>query len=112
MSTPLRDQRLKMALHLKLALAACLGAFVLTLLFHSTPVVSAQATGTTISSTSGPVSWDFGPVVAGTVTNVGIQDNCPPGLCDNHDLTIVLPAPAASFYQNNTVQVTIKYTWN
>jgi len=74
-------------------------------------VASAQ-TASSISSTSGPVSWDFGPVVAGTVTNVGIQDQCPPGLCDNHDLTITLPAPAATFYQTNTVQVTIKYTWN
>ncbi|HEX3154995.1 MAG TPA: hypothetical protein VHV32_10235, partial [Candidatus Angelobacter sp.] len=76
-----------------------------------TQIASAQ-TASSISSTSGPVSWDFGPVVAGTVTNVGIQDQCPPGLCDNHDLTITLPAPAATFYQTNTVQVTIKYTWN
>jgi len=73
-------------------------------------IASAQ-TASSISSTSGPVAWDFGPVVAGTVTNVGIQDQCPPGLCDNHDLTITLPAPAATFYQTNTVQVTIKYTW-
>jgi hypothetical protein len=89
--------------------AAILGGLVF--LFHDTPSVSAQSSGTSISSTSGPVSWDFGPVVAGTVTNVGIQDTCPPGLCDNHDLTIVLPAPAATFYQTNTVQLTLKYTW-
>jgi hypothetical protein len=89
--------------------AAILGGLVF--LFHDTPSVSAQSSGSSISSTSGPVSWDFGPVVAGTVTNVGIQDTCPPGLCDNHDLTIVLPAPAATFYQTNTVQLTLKYTW-
>jgi hypothetical protein len=94
-----------------LALAALLLAFVLTLVLHDPPAASAQASGSSISSTSGPVSWDFGPVVAGTVTNVGIQDTCPPGICDNHDLTIVLPAPAATFYQTNTVQVTLKYTW-
>ncbi|HET9792064.1 MAG TPA: hypothetical protein VFR08_12230, partial [Candidatus Angelobacter sp.] len=88
---------------------AILGGLVF--LFHDTPAVSAQSSGTSISSTSGPVSWDFGPVVAGTVTNVGIQDTCPPGLCDNHDLTVVLPAPAATFYQTNTVQLTLKYTW-
>jgi hypothetical protein len=88
---------------------AILGGLVF--LFHDTPSVSAQSSGTSISSTSGPVSWDFGPVVAGTVTNVGIQDTCPPGLCDNHDLTIILPAPAATFYQTNTVQLTLKYTW-
>ena len=88
---------------------AILGGLVF--LFHDPPSVSAQSSGTSISSTSGPVSWDFGPVVAGTVTNIGIQDTCPPGLCDNHDLTIILPAPAATFYQTNTVQLTLKYTW-
>src|SRR5258707_6644997 len=87
-----------------------LGLLAIVLALSFTQTASAQ-TGSSISSTSGPVSWDFGPVVAGTVTNVGIQDTCPPGMCDNHDLTIVLPAPAATFYQTNTVRVTIKYTW-
>jgi hypothetical protein len=64
-----------------------------------------------VSSTSGSVSWDFGPVVAGTVVNEGIQDICPPGMCDNHDLTVVLPSPAATFYQTMTAKLTIKYTW-
>ncbi|HET9836887.1 MAG TPA: sialidase family protein [Candidatus Angelobacter sp.] len=32
-------------------------------------------------------------------------------MCDNHDLTIVLPAPAATFYQTNTAKVTFKFTW-
>jgi hypothetical protein len=86
-----------------------LGVLAIALVLSLTQTVSAQSS---ISSTSGSVSWDFGPVVAGTVTNVGIQDTCPPGLCDNHDLTITLPAPAATFYQTNTVQVTLKYTWN
>jgi hypothetical protein len=87
------------------------GLLAIVLVLSVAQMASAQ-TASSISSTSGPVSWDFGPVVAGTVTNVGIQDTCPPGLCDNHDLTITLPAPAATFYQTNTVQVTIKYTWN
>src|SRR5579859_5585268 len=94
------------------ALLFLLGFLGLMPLFNPTQTVSAQSSGSSISSTSGPVSWDFGPVVAGTFTDVGIQDTCPPGLCDNHDLTITLPAPAATFYQTNTVQVTIKYTWN
>jgi len=94
------------------ALVILFGFLMFAPLFNPTQTVSAQSSGSSISSTSGPVSWDFGPVVAGTVTNVGIQDQCPPGLCDNHDLTITLPAPAAIFYQTNTVQVTIKYTWN
>jgi hypothetical protein len=91
-----------------------LSVFALTVLFHNTPAVSAQ-TGTppssSISSSSGPVSWDFAAVGGGTVTNVGIQDICPPGMCDDHDLTVVLPAPAATFYQTMTANLTIKYTW-
>src|SRR5467141_3743283 len=79
-----------------------LSVSVLVVLFHGMPAVSAQ-TGTppssSISSSSGPVSWDFGLVIGGTVTNVGIQDTCPPGMCDDHDLIVVLPAPAATFYQ-------------
>jgi len=64
-----------------------------------------------ISSTSGAVSWDFAAVGGGTVTNVGIQDVCPPVMCDDHDLTIILPSPAAAFYQTMTAKITIKYTW-
>ena len=87
---------------------------VLVSLFASGNSVSAQ-TGTppssSISTTSGPVSWTFAPVGGGTVVNVGVQDICPPGLCDDHDLTVVLPAPASTFYQTMTVKLTIKYTW-
>jgi hypothetical protein len=71
----------------------------------ATPPVS------TISSSSGPLAWDFAAVGGGTVANVGIQDTCPPGLCDDHDLNIVLPSAAATFYQTMTAQVTFKYTW-
>ncbi len=90
----------------------CVAALVL--LLHDTPSVSAQIgppPSSSISSSSGPVSWDFGPVGGGTVINVGIQDLCPPGLCDDHDLTVVLPAPAATFYQTMTAKLTINYTW-
>jgi hypothetical protein len=85
-------------------------SFLLLLLPASAQILASSSS--TISSTSGPVSWDFGPVGGGTVVNVGIQDQCPPGLCDNHDLTVVLPSPAATFYQTMTAQLTIKYTWN
>src|SRR5712691_6621670 len=97
-----------------ITLVTLLSAAALVLLLHGTPSVSAQTgspPSSSISSSSGPVSWDFGPVVAGTVTNVGIQDICPPAMCDDHDLTIVLPAPAATFYQTMTAKLTIKYTW-
>jgi hypothetical protein len=74
--------------------------------------VAAQSAGDSISSTSGAVQWDFAPVVAGQVTNAGLQDICPPAMCDNHDLTIVLPSPAATYYQTMTAMVTIKFTWS
>jgi hypothetical protein len=83
-------------------------------LFTDARIASAQ-TGTppssTISSTSGPLSWNFAPVGGGTVVNVGIQDICPPGLCDDHDLTLVLPTPASTFYQTMTAKLTFQYTW-
>jgi hypothetical protein len=93
---------------------ALLFLLVLGLATRFLSVAQAQ-TGTppssTISSSSGPLAWDFAPVGGGTVTNVGIQDICPPGMCDDHDLTIALPSAAATFYQTMTVQVTFKYTW-
>jgi hypothetical protein len=46
----------------------------------SIALVLSAAAQTTLSSTSGPASWDFGPVVAGTVVNEGVQDICPPGM--------------------------------
>ena len=87
--------------------------FAIVLLARTVTVVRAQSTppAGTISGSSGSVSWDFAPVVGGTMTNVGIQDQCPPAICDNHDLTVVLPAPAATFYQTNTAKLTIQYTW-
>src|SRR5437879_1820616 len=91
-----------------------LSVFALTVLFHNMPAVSAQTgppPSSSISSSSGPVSWDFAAVGGGTVTNVGIQDICPPGMCDDHDLTVVLPASAATFYQTMTAKLTIRYTW-
>jgi hypothetical protein len=97
-----------------ITLVTMLSAAALVLLLHDAPSVFAQIApppSSSISSSSGPVSWDFGPVVAGTVTNVGIQDVCPPGMCDDHDLTVVLPAPAATFYQTMTAKLTITYTW-
>src|SRR5438270_2101686 len=85
----------------------------LLLALRNTETVSAQTTPptSTIGTSSGGVAWDFAPVVAGTFTNVGIQDLCPPDMCDDHDLNVVLPAPAATFYQTMTAKLTITYTW-
>ncbi len=72
---------------------------------------AATAPSGTISSNAGALSWDFAAVGGGTVVNEGVQDICPPGICDNYDLTVVLPAPATTFYQTMTAKLTITYTW-
>jgi hypothetical protein len=97
-----------------ISLVVLVAASTATVLFTYPRIASAQSTtppSSTISSTSGPLSWDFAPVGGGTVVNVGIQDICPPGMCDDHDLTVVLPAPAATFYQTMTAKLTFQYTW-
>ena len=97
-----------------ISLAILVAASAGIALFTDARIASAQ-TGTppssTISSTSGPLSWNFAPVGGGTVVNVGIQDICPPGPCDDHDLTVVLPTPASTFYQTMTAKLTFQYTW-
>ena len=65
-----------------------------------------------ISTAAPNLAWDFAPVVAGQFTNAGIQDVCPPGVCDNYDLTISLPQPADTFYQTMTATLTLHYEWN
>src|SRR5258708_8349001 len=95
-----------------LLLFGLLSISFLLFLTHDSPRLAAQTTSpsSSISSNSGSVSWDFGPVVAGTGTNVGIQDLCPPAMCDNHDLTVTLPSPAATFYQTNTATLPLNHT--
>jgi len=44
--------------------ASLLCVATLVLLLHDTPSVTAQASPSSISSTSGPVSWDFAAVAA------------------------------------------------
>jgi len=103
--------RLLFWISLAVVLLSASAAMVLVTYPH---VASAQITtppSSTISSSSGPLSWDFAPVGGGTVTNVGIQDICPPAMCDDHDLTVVLPAPAATFYRTMTAKLTFRYTW-
>ena len=88
-----------------------LTGFVLTLVFIAAVAYAATPSGGSISSTLGPVSWDFAVVAGVNVSNTGLQNTCPPGLCDNFDLQIVLPAAPATFYQTMTAKLTIKYTW-
>ncbi len=92
-------------------LSTALFVVVLTPPFSDNRDVAAQSAGDSISSTSGAVQWDYMPVIAGQVTNTGAQDVCPPGLCDSHDLVVVLPSPAATFYTTMTAKLTIKFTW-
>src|SRR5438045_9040158 len=82
-----------------------LSASILFLLLLAAPLAWSQTA--TISTSSGPVSWDFAAVVGGTVSNVAdLQDMCPPAMCDNHDSPVVIPAPASRSYLIMTANVT------
>src|SRR5260370_13840178 len=96
-----------------ITLVSLLCVATLVLLLHHTPSVSAQTgppPSSSISSSSCPVAWDFASGGGGTVTNGGIQDICPPVMCHDHDVTLVLPAPPATFLLTLTAKLTIKYT--
>ncbi len=82
----------------------------ITVLPRSSSTAASPPSGS-ISNSSGPVAWDFGPVTAGTVVDTGVQRLCPPGICDNYDLNVVLPAPPATLYQTMTAKLTIHLTW-
>ena len=86
-------------------------ALFVAALFLALSANAATPPGGSISSTSGPVSWTYGPVVAGTVIDTGTEDLCPPGVCDEYDLTLTLPSPASTFYVTYTATLSIHYTW-
>ena len=90
-------------------------AVVLISLWVLSPAIRTRAAtppSGTISS-GGTVSWDFAPVVGGTVIDVDlIEANCPAGPCDNFDLTVVLPSTSTTFYQTNTGKLSIHYSWS
>ncbi|HEV3231361.1 MAG TPA: hypothetical protein VG245_03815, partial [Candidatus Dormibacteraeota bacterium] len=68
-----------------------------------------------VISGAAPTIWDFGPVEGVTgVSNVTgpVGQQCPPVLCDNYDLTVVLPQADTTFYATHTATMLIKYTWN
>jgi len=63
-----------------ISFAALLAASTAALFVIDPNPVRAQVApppSSTISSSSGPLAWDFGPVGGGTVVNEGIQDICP-----------------------------------
>src|SRR5258708_19740155 len=88
-------------------------AVVLISLWVFSPAIRTRAAtppSGTISS-GGTVSWDFAPVVGGTVIDVDlIEANCPAGPCDNFDLTVVLPSTSTTFYHPNTRKLSIHYS--
>src|SRR3954468_9160779 len=93
------------------ALSTTPGVLLAALLLLGTDGRAATPPSGQISPSSAPVSVDYAPVVAGTVIGAGIEDVCPPGICDNFDLTVSLPQPAASFYVASTATLTIHYAW-
>src|SRR5258708_7895407 len=97
-----------------ITLVSLLCVATLVLLLHHTPSVSAQTgppPSSSISSSSGPVAWDFAAVGGGTVTNVGVREIGRAVMGDDHGWTVVLPAPAATFYQTMPAKLRMKYTW-
>ena len=72
---------------------------------------SATPAAGSISTAAPTVNVDFAPVVAGTYTDVGIQNTCPTLVCDNFDVTVVLPQAASTFYAANTAKLSIHYTF-
>src|SRR5437879_754376 len=97
---------------MKKALGTLLASALALAVFSSKDGRAATPASGSISSTSGTVSWSYAPVVAGSVVDTGTEDLCPPGICDNFDLTVVLPAPAATFYQTYTATLSFHYTWS
>jgi len=49
---------------------------------------------------------EFRPGDSETAVDLGVPDKCPPVVCDNYDLTVELPLPAAIFYQTMTARMT------
>src|SRR5438128_6373508 len=119
-TVPSRPERLRTSSRLcdrglRMRAARCLPISVLApaaalLLLGGDGKAASPPTGA-MSSTSGPISWTYAPVVAGTLIDTGVEDVCPPGPCDNFDLTLSLPQPASTFYQANTATLSIHYTW-
>src|SRR3954466_15975834 len=68
-------------------------AAALALALLSAPSRAATPPSGSIGPAAGTLSWDFGPVVAGQFTDVGIEDACPPGACDHFDPSQSLPHP-------------------
>ena len=86
-------------------------ALAVAALLFAVSANAATPPGGSISSTSGPVSWTYAPVVAGTVVDTGVEDFCPPGPCDEYALALALPSPASTFYVTYTATLSIHYSW-
>jgi hypothetical protein len=70
---------------------------------------AATPSGGAIDTSGTPVQWSFAPVVGTGVDPV----LCPTPTCDKYALTVVLPTTdAATYYQSNTVKLSITLTWN
>ena len=62
-------------------------------------------------ASGGTVNIQYAPVVAGTYTDTGVEAQCPPGVCDNFDLTVSLPQPAQTYYQTHAATLTVTLSW-
>jgi hypothetical protein len=78
----------------------------------ASPFAATPASGTVSVTTK--VAWDFAATYShtyftGTIGQLIAQ--CPPGYCDNFDLTVKLPQPAAGLYATQTATLSLNYTW-
>ncbi|MHB8571694.1 MAG: sialidase family protein [Candidatus Dormibacteria bacterium] len=61
---------------------------------------------------SGPVTWTWNQVIGANPGGAGIEDTCPPGQCDDYDLTVRLPVDdAGAFYASHSATLTVAMTW-
>ncbi|MHB8571695.1 MAG: sialidase family protein [Candidatus Dormibacteria bacterium] len=59
---------------------------------------------------TGAITWQFAPIAGAELRQT--SEECPSNACDNFDLTVKLPQPAAQFYVANHAQLLVTGTWD
>jgi hypothetical protein len=96
-------------LRLRVAALASVVAIVLVAI-PASPRASTPASGTLTAA--GSVAWDFAATYSQTYFTGNVVSDCPAGYCDNFDLTLKLPQPAARLYATKTTSMIVDCTWS
>ncbi|MFL6239770.1 MAG: hypothetical protein ACJ735_09825 [Actinomycetes bacterium] len=96
------------------ALALGLGGLVVAL---NAPALASTGSSTPPSGTVGPAnnsaaSWTFDDVQGAGLGGTPIEVACAPVQCSKYALTVKLPQPDATFYQNYVATLTFHCAWN